>query len=378
MTKKSSESSSKNKTVNFALQGGGAHGALAWGILDAMLEDGRIDVEGFSATSSGSMNALAFAQGMIEGGRDGARQQLQDFWEDIARAGTVFSPVHSNPLQNLFGLGNVENPFSYFMFDTVTRVFSPYQFNPLDVNPLRDVVERNFDFDKIQKCSGLQLFLSATNVRTGKPRVFRTPEITLDVAMASACLPFLFKAVEIDGEFFWDGGYTGNPSLYPLFYETESCDIVLVHLNPLFREEIPDTAPAIMNRINEVSFNSSLLKDLRAIAFVKKLIEHDMIRDQYKEYYKDLLVHPIRADDMMKEYSLTSKFDTDWNFLVDLRDKGREGMKIWLDAHYGNIGVRPSVNLDEEFLKEHIAQSKGHVRKRPTLPEVFSSNKKAS
>lgn len=365
----------ETKTVNLALQGGGAHGAFAWGILDALLEDGRIDVEGFTATSAGSMNALAFAQGMMNDGRDGARQALHDFWAEISNAGAVFSPVRGNPIERFLG-GSGENPFSYFLFDTMTRMFSPYQFNPLDINPLRDVLAKTIDFEKIQSCDQIKLFLSATNVRTGKAHIFRTPEITLDVAMATACLPFLFKAVEIEGEFFWDGGYTGNPALYPLFYETKSTDLILIHLNPLFREEIPTTAPSIMNRINEVSFNASLLKELRAVAFVKKLIEHDMIKDEYKHLYKDLLVHPVRADDMMKEYSLTSKFDTDWTFLTGLRDKGREGMKIWLDEHFGNIGRISSVDLHEDFLKDN---GTAHKRKRgtsPTLPEVFAAKKK--
>ena len=369
------EKSLKTKTVNLALQGGGAHGAFAWGILDALLEDGRIDVEGFTATSAGSMNALAFAQGMMDDGRDGARQALEDFWFEIAKAGTVFSPVHGNPMERMFG-GAGENPFAYFMFDTMTRMFSPYQFNPLDINPLRDVLEKAIDFEKIRACDKMKLFLSATNVRTGKAHIFRTPEITIDVAMASACLPFLFKSVEIDGEYFWDGGYTGNPALYPLFYETTSSDLILIHLNPLFREEIPTTAPAIMNRINEISFNASLLKELRAVAFVKKLVEHDMIKDEYKHLYKDLLVHPIRADDMMKEYSITSKFDTDWTFLTDLRDKGREGMKIWLEEHYDNIGHVSSVDLHEDFLKERGTAHKRGRGTKPTLPEVFAAKKK--
>lgn len=364
------------KTINLALQGGGAHGALAWGILDAMLEDGRFAVEGITATSAGTMNALAFTQGMMDGGRDGARQKLEDFWLDIARSGSVFSPMRGNPLEKFFGMGKADNPFSYFMFDTMTRIFSPYQFNPLDINPLRDVIERNIDFEKIRACDELKLFISATSVRTGKSHIFRTPEMTLDVAMASACLPFLFKAVEIDGEHYWDGGYTGNPALYPLFYETKSADLVIVHLNPMYREDIPTTAPAIMNRINEVSFNSSLLKELRAVAFVKKLIEHDMIKDEYKYLYKDLLVHPIRADDMMKDYTVSSKFDTDWNFLTELRDVGRAGMKMWISEHWDNIGHKTSVDLHEEFLQEHsdvIKRPRGH---KATLPEVFAGRQK--
>jgi NTE family protein len=343
------------KKVNIALQGGGAHGALAWGILDAMLEDGRLEVEGFTASSAGTMNALAYAQGMHENGRDGARQQLQDFWWEISKAGAIFSPVHGNPMERLFG-GSGENPFAYFMFDTMTRMFSPYQFNPLDFNPLKNVLEKTIDFEKIRACDKLKLFISATNVRSGKVKIFQTKDLTIDVALASSCLPFLFKAVEVDEEYYWDGGYTGNPALYPLFYQTESVDIILIHLNPLYREEIPTTAPAIMNRLNEVTFNDSLLKELRAIAFVKKLIEHDMIKDEYKHMYKDLLVHPIRADDMMKEFSITSKFDTDWDFLLKLRDAGRAGMKVWLEEHFDNIGKVTSVDLHEEFLSPKAEQ----------------------
>lgn len=358
--------SSTKKKVNIALQGGGAHGALAWGILDALLEDGRIEVEGFTATSAGTMNALAFVQGIQEGGPEGARQKLHDFWQAISKAGTFFSPVRGNPVERFLGLGSGENPFSYFLFDSMTRLFSPYQFNPLDINPLRTVLEDTIDFDKIRACNKVKLFISATNVRSGKVHIFRNDDIGIDVALASSCLPFLFKSVEIKGEYYWDGGYTGNPALYPLFYQTDSNDILLIHLNPMYREEIPVTAPAIMNRLNEVSFNDSLLKELRSIAFVKKLIEHDMIRDEYKHMYKDLLVHPVRADDMMKDFSLTSKFDTDWDFLTTLRDSGRNGMKKWLEDHFDNIGKQSSVDLHAEFLSEKDEHKQFFSRQRTT------------
>lgn len=356
------------KKVNIALQGGGAHGALAWGILDALLEDGRIEVEGFTATSAGTMNALAFVQGMQEGGADGARKKMEEFWWEISKAGAIFSPVHGNPVERMLGLGSGENPFSYFMFDAMTRLFSPYQFNPLDINPLRTVLENVINFDQIKQCNKVKLFVSTTNVRTGKVKIFRNDDITIDVAMASSCLPFLFKAVEIGGEHYWDGGYSGNPALYPLFYQTESSDIILVHLNPLYREEVPVTAPDIMNRLNEITFNDSLLKELRAIAFVKKLIEHDMIRDEYKHMYKDLLVHPVRADDMMKDFSVASKFETDWDFLVKLRDVGRAGMKLWLETHFDNIGKKATVDLHEEFLAEK-GQEKHFFSKDRTHPK---------
>lgn len=339
------------KTVNLALQGGGAHGAYAWGILDYLLEDGRINVEGFTATSAGTMNALAFTQGMQEGGPAGAREKMENFWSEISREGNIYSPVRGMPFERMMGFGNGENPFAYFMFDTITRMLSPYQFNPFDVNPLRDVLERCIDFETIRKCDCMKLFISATNVRTGKVKIFKTPDMSLDVALASGCLPFLFKAVEIDGEYYWDGGYMGNPALYPLFYETASEDIILINLNPIERDEVPTTAPEIMNRINEISFNSSLLKELRAIGFVKKLIAEDMIKDEHKKRYKDLRVHPVRADDSMKEFSVASKFDTDWHFLTDLRDLGRKQMKNWMDETYDNIGTRSSVDLNAEFLE---------------------------
>ncbi|MEM6781424.1 MAG: patatin-like phospholipase family protein [Pseudomonadota bacterium] len=344
------QGSVKIKTVNLALQGGGAHGAFAWGILDKLLEDGRLDVEGLSATSAGTMNALAFAQGMTESGKDGAREKLENFWREISKEGDIYSPVRGMPFDRMTGIGNGENPFGYFMFDTLTRIFSPYQFNPFDINPLKDVLERCIDFDVLQSCECMKLFISATNVKTGKVKVFKTQDVTLDVALASGCLPFLFKAVEIDGQHYWDGGYMGNPALYPLFYDTKSSDIVLINLNPIERDEVPTTAPEIMNRVNEISFNSSLLKELRAIGFVKRLIEEDIIKDEYKKDFKDLLIHPVRADGAMKDYSVASKFDTDWGFLTELRDLGREKMSDWFDEFYDNIGVRSSVDLREEFL----------------------------
>lgn len=350
--KKQAPEAPATKKINIALQGGGAHGALAWGILDALLEDGRLIIDGLTASSAGAMNALALTQGLYEGGPNGARAKLEEFWWETSKAGAIFSPVHGNPLERMLGTGSGENPYSYFMFDTMTRLFSPYQFNPFDINPLRNVLERVLDFEKIRACDQLKLFISATNVRTGKVKVFTGKQISLDAALASACLPYLFRAVEIDGDHYWDGGYTGNPALYPLFYQTESRDIVIIHLNPLYREEIPTTAPEIMNRINEISFNDSLLKELRAVSFVKKLIEHDMIRDEYKHMYKDVLVHSVRADDMMKDFSITSKFDTDWDFLTMLRDTGRAGMKIWLDEHFDNLGKEASVNLHKEFLND--------------------------
>lgn len=345
----------QQKTINLALQGGGSHGAFAWGVLDKLLEDGRIDIEGLCATSAGTMNACAYAYGKYVGGPEKAREVLHDFWYGVHKAGQKYSPVKRMPWENmLLPSGernwNMNGSFSYFMFDMFTRIFSPYQFNPFDFNPLKDVLENTIDFQQLKKCDCTKLFISATHVGTGKVRVFNAHEMDIDVALASACLPYLFKAVEIEGEAFWDGGYMGNPALYPLFYDTDTRDVLIVHINPLERHETPKTAPEIMNRVNEISFNSSLIKEMRAIAFVKKLLEYDMLKDEYRDDFKDVLVHSIRADEAMRNLSVASKFDSSWDFLTHLRDLGRENAEEWLDQNFDKIGQEDTVDLHGEFL----------------------------
>jgi NTE family protein len=337
------------KTVNLALQGGGAHGAFAWGVLDKLLEDGRLAVEGICATSAGTMNACALAYGMHLGGPERARQALHDFWWNIHRSGQTHNPVRLLPWERWLGRG-MEHSLAYMFFDSLTRMLSPYQFNPFDINPLRDVLLEAIDFDELRRCECVKLFISATHVASGKVRVFEAKDMSIDVAMASACLPFLFKAVTVGGEDFWDGGYVGNPALFPLYYDTESRDVIIVHINPIVRQETPRRAPDIMNRLNEISFNSSLLKEMRAIAFVKKLVEHDMLKDEYKTHFKDVLVHSVRADKALCEFSVASKFSSDWDFLTKLRDRGREQMADWLNEHFDAIGQRDTVDLHNEFL----------------------------
>ncbi len=338
------------KTVNLALQGGGAHGAFAWGVLDYLLEDGRIEIEAITASSAGALNAVALADGITEGGRERAREKLRELWSDISSVGRLFAPVQMNPWARMMGAWNMDLSWSYHWFDTIIRFLSPYQFNPFNINPLRESLARTIDFDAVRTCDRLKLFISATNVYDGKVRVFTTPQVDLDVVMASACLPFLFQAVQIGDEYFWDGGYVGNPALFPLFYHAESRDVIIVHINPLDRDEVPTTAADILNRLNEISFNSSLLKELRAVAFVHKLFDQDMLRDEYREKLKYVLVHSVRADEVMEDLSVTSKFNTDWSFLRHLHDQGREVMKGWMEQHYENLGVRSSVDLRREFL----------------------------
>lgn len=342
----------KQKTINLALQGGGAHGAFTWGVLDKLLEDGRVNFEGISGTSAGTMNACALAYGLHIGGYEKAREMLHDFWWNISDYGGAFNPL-SNASLGAFGMNPAFFNFSAATFpfmDAFTRTFSPYQTNPLDYNVLRDILAKSIDFEELKKCSQVKLFISATHVRTGKLRIFNNEELSIDVALASACLPYLFQAIEIDGEEYWDGGYMGNPGIYPLFYETNTRDVMIVHINPLERDDTPQTAQEILNRENEISFNSSLIKEMRAISFVKKLIEKDMLKDEHKHRFKDVLVHSIRADKQMQNYDISSKYDTSWVFLTGLRDLGRDTMSQWLDQNFDKIGKEDTVDIHGEFL----------------------------
>lgn len=344
------------KKINLALQGGGAHGAYSWGVLDALLEDGRLDFEAITATSAGAMNAAALAYGLHSGGPDKARQVLQDFWEAVAEAGAFYSPVKRNPFELAMGLNpfaqdwRLDNSAAFSWFEQVTRTVSPYQFNPLNINPLRDILEDVIDFTHVHACTNVKIFVTATHVKTGDAHIFRNTDVTLEVLLASAALPFLFQAVEVNGEHYWDGGYTGNPALWPLFYEAESRDLLLVHVNPVVRDKLPTQAYEIENRLNEITFNASLLRELRAVAFVQKLLREDMLKARYQKQYTDILLHAIRADDVLAHLSVASKFDTDMNFLNYLKDLGRKAAQDWLAAHYRHLGVRGTVDIKADYL----------------------------
>ncbi|MCG8472337.1 MAG: patatin-like phospholipase family protein [Desulfobacterales bacterium] len=338
-----------SKPMNIAIQGGGAHGAFAWGILDKILEDARIDIEGICATSAGSMNAVAMAYGRMQGGYEGARQLLDTFWKKISEVGAIFSPVKSAPWNTNGDSWNQDFNPGFALFETMTRLLSPYQFNPMNFNPLRNIVEEVIDFDVLRRCPRTKLYISTTKVRTGKVRVFQTSEISLDVVLASACLPYLFQAVEINGEYYWDGGYMGNPALFPLLYHTESRDVLIVHINPMIREELPTTSMDIMNRLNEITFNSSLLKEMREIALATKMFEEGWIKDEHKSEIKHMLLHSIRADEKLKELSVASKFNTDWKFLTHLKELGRKAAQEWLDTHFEKVGEESTIDLRGQF-----------------------------
>ena len=345
-----SSTQAKTKTINLALQGGGSHGAFAWGVLDYLLEDGRLEFEGISATSAGAMNAVVLAQGLLNNDKQEARLALAHFWQTVSDVAKKSNPLKSLPSFSLFGKKasfKTEPSVLDHMADFMSRVFSPYQLNPFNLNPLKDILEQTIDFDAIRKRSPIKLNICATNVETCKVRIFETKEINVDAILASACLPFMFQSVEIDGEFFWDGGYIGNPAIFPLIYQCKSPDVVIVHINPIVRKGVPTSASEILNRLNEVSFNSSLMREMRAIAFVSKLIEDKKVK---AEDMKQMHIHSIRSDAAMSEYDAASKMNTDWEFLCHLRDKGRAIAKQWLDENYAKIGKESSVDIRKEFL----------------------------
>ncbi|MEZ5922651.1 MAG: patatin-like phospholipase family protein [Parvularculaceae bacterium] len=337
------------KKINLALQGGGSHGALTWGVIDRLLEDETIEIEAISGASAGAVNAAALAYGLHKGGRECARETLDELWEAIVSYGAFFSPVKRSPFDAATSDYGLEESFSYHLFDAFTRLYSPYQFNPFNINPLRDILKKLIDFDALRDCKRTMLFVAATNVRTGKVHVFETKDMALDVILASTCLPFLFKAVEIDCEHYWDGGYMGNPVLFPFIYSAETRDVLIVHVNPIERQKLPVTAPEIMNRINEISFNSSLLRELRAISFVHKLLDEGWLKDEHANRLRNMHVHSIRTDELAEDLSVASKFNVDKKFIQALKLRGRNCAHEWLNKNYDSLGVRSSVDIRAMF-----------------------------
>ena len=340
-------SSVATRRLNLALQGGGAHGAFAWGVLDRLLEEECLEFDGISATSAGAMNATVMVYGYQQGGRAGAKLALGNFWRRIAHAASR-TPFQATWWDKLTGNRSLDNSPAFVWLDFVTRVLSPYQLNPTDWNPLRDVLAASVDFDAMKRGKlPIKLFLCATNVRTGKVKVFDEPELSVDAVLASGCLPFLFKAVEIDGEAYWDGGYMGNPAIYPLVYHCDAADVMVVHINPIMRKELPVTAGEILNRINEISFNSSLMREMRAISFVTRLIDDGEVEmDRLKRLY----IHAISAEERMQEFSVLSKFNADWDFLLELKEVGRSHADAWLKENFDSIGRRSTIDINKTYL----------------------------
>ncbi|NML14795.1 patatin-like phospholipase family protein [Azohydromonas caseinilytica] len=334
--------------IDLALQGGGSHGAFTWGVLDALLEDGSLRFSGISGTSAGALNAAVLATGLARGGNAGAREALHAFWADVARAGRCFGALQPPALPGWTAPAGVPawgwTPADWL--GSWARSFSPYQLNPFGLNPLRDVVARHVDVAALQS-GPPALFVIATAVHTGQPRVFTGAALTLDALMASTCLPHLFRAVEIDGEPYWDGGYVGNPALWPLIYETPEADLLLVKIDPLKRPATPRTALAIADRVSEIGFNSALVGEMRAIAFVQRLLAEERIE---RGRYKELRLHMIADEGELATLDAASKLDTRASFLESLFGMGRAAAQRWLAGHRADVGVRSSLDIEATFL----------------------------
>jgi NTE family protein len=333
--------------VALALQGGGSHGAFTWGVLDALLEDGRIEFEAITGASAGAMNAVVMAEGWRRGRergadpREAARGLLAEFWRGIGA-----QPSHYG-LAPGWGPSRSGPNSAALMMDLMSRMFSPYQLNPFNYNPLRTLLRPLIDFDALRSSPPFKLFINATNVRTGRPRIFRESEMKLEMLLASAAMPFTFHAVEVDGEHYWDGGYMGNPALFPLYYGTETRELLLVQINPLFRDEVPDTAQEIVERVSEISFNSALLFELRAAAFVQRLLAEGRLDPQR---YKQVHMHLIDGEEALRPFSASSKDDTHPAFLQQLFQRGREVAQEWPGRSIEHIGRSSSVSIVERYL----------------------------
>ena len=326
--------------IDLALQGGGAHGAFTWGVLDRILEEDWLTIEAISGTSAGAMNAAVLASGFAKGGREGARLALEAFWRKTSEAAR-FSPFQRSPLDILLGRWTLDNSPLFVAMDMMSRVVSPYSL-PGGANPLTDILTEVIDFEALA-AGPIKLFVTATNVRTGRGRVFRNAEITPQVLLASACLPTLFQAIEIDGDGYWDGGYSGNPTMTPLIRESDALDTILVQINPVERPGTPTSARDILNRLNEVSFNGVLLKELRMMALLRNSANP---KDREGARWAGMRIHRITSD-RMAELGYSSKLNAEWEFLTMLRAEGRQSAEAFYRAHKDELGKRSTLDLDE-------------------------------
>jgi NTE family protein len=336
------------KYVSLALQGGGAHGAFTWGVLDRLLEIDEIVAEGICGTSAGAVNAVTLAYGLHIGGPDKAKELLEQLWKQISKYGSyLFKPAAWDQTMNF---GNLNYSPAYMWFNSMQQAFSPYQLNPFNYNPLRDVLLELIDFKELRHYNTKKLFVCATNVKSNRARVFHNHEITVEAVLASACLPFLFQAVEIDGEYYWDGGYMGNPPLTPLIAETSNHDVVLVKINSINIHKLPVTARDIAERVNEISFNSSLINEMHLVHYRNELLRRGMT---LPEQNREIFVHCISGYDVLDPLSYSSKLNTSYDFLLYLKEQGRRVADKWLDEEYDKVGIRSTFDIEEHFLNKY-------------------------
>ena len=340
------------KRINLALQGGGAHGAFTWGVLDHLLADGRLEIGGISGASAGAVNAVMLADGLARGGAEGARARLAEFWRAASLGGNLPTAQRAVLDRLLSYLPATQSPLQAWV-GAWSRYLSPYDINPLNINPLKELIERFVDFKAIQACADLKLFVSATNVHTGQLRVFSRDEITADAVMASAALPYLFHAVDIGGVPYWDGGYTGNPPIYPLLGASQSADVLVVQINPLTRHTTPTSTQEIFNRINEITFNSSLSSEIRVIEFISDLLDKGELRSP-SGAYRPIHLHRIALGGR-KPLPTESKLSADFDFFEMLHRAGRRAARRFLDGHFDDIGVRSTIEHSPETTADAAA-----------------------
>jgi len=332
------------KVINLALQGVGSHGAFTWGVLDRLLEEERLALDGITATSAGAVNAVVLAYGLAAGGREGAKTALSLYWRRMSAmaSASIFQPSMYDKMYGKFGL---DHSPGYLFLDMLSQFFSPYILNPLNYNPLKNLLDEVVDFELLRRQPAVKLFLCATNVRSGKVKIFGSEELRSDHVLASSCQPLMMQAVEIDGEHYWDGGFMGNPAIFPVIYACQARDIILVHLTPTERQENPTTTHAILTRMQEVTFNSSLMREMRVVAFVTKLIDDGKIAGG-----KRILIHSIEGEDVIGGLSNSSKMNADLDFLLHLHKIGRKSADGWLKSNFDRLGVETTVDLHSRYL----------------------------
>lgn len=326
--------------VDFALQGGGSHGAFTWGVLDRLLEEPWLEIDGISGTSAGAMNAAVLVDGHAKGGAAGARMALENFWRRVSEAAR-FSPLRRGPIDVLLGRWTLDSSPAYVAMDLLSRLVSPYDLNPMGSNPLRAILADTIDFGRLARAP-IKLFITATNVRTGRGHVFRNDVVTPEVLLASACLPTMFQAIDIDNEFYWDGGYSGNPTITPLVRECKSQDTILVTINPVERKDPPRSAAEILNRLNEVSFNAVLLKELRMIALLRQVADPGNTEGAQ---WAGMRIHRIDSE-MLNELGASSKLNAEWAFLSLLHEEGRRSAQAFLETKATDLGQRSTLDID--------------------------------
>ncbi len=334
------------KHVAIALQGGGAHGAFTWGVLDRLLEEDTIIADAMCGTSAGAINAVVCAYGLHKGGHQKAKELLEQLWRKISLSGGFFSKPSA--FDKYWGKGDIYNSPGYVMFNAMQQFLSPYQFNPLNYNPLRDILKELVDFDDLHHYKGKKLFVCATNVKTNRAKIFTNNEITVDSVLASACLPFIFQAVEVEGEFYWDGGYMGNPPIFPLITNTNLRDIVLIKINSININSVPTSARDIADRINEISFNSSLINEMKLIHYRNELIRNGILTTDDK-VNREIYIHTISGYDTLGQMNYSSKMNTSWEFLSELKEMGRKTADKWLNNEFNLVGAKSTFDVEEHF-----------------------------